>query len=70
MKPPDQIDLFPELGNNEQTVYDYFREAQKDLSFDELIFKTGFSIGQLSIILLNLELKGLLMKTHGAFSLK
>jgi DNA processing protein len=70
LKPPDQIDLFPELGNNEQTVYDYFREAQKDLSFDELIFKTGFSIGQLSIILLNLELKGLLMKTHGAFSLK
>lgn len=71
LKSPDQIDLFPVLGDNEQTVYDIFLAEQKDIGFDELIFKTGFSIGQLSIILLNLELKGLLMKTHGAaFCLK
>jgi len=71
LQPSDQLDLFPELSENEQTVYDFFKVEQRDFSFDELIFKTGFSIGQISIILLNLELKGLLMKTHGsAFSLK
>ncbi len=71
LKPSDQMELFPELADNEQIVYDFFKTEQKDISFDELIFRTGFSIGQLSIILLNLELKGLLMKTHGsAFSLK
>jgi DNA processing protein len=66
LKPPEQIELFPELSENEQIIYDYFKTEQKDFSFDELIFRSSFSIGQLSIILLNLELKGLLMKTHGS----
>lgn len=70
-KPSDQLDLFPELSSNEQQVYDLFRQNQKDFSFDELIYKTGWSIGQLSIVLLNLELKGLLLKAGGnTFSLK
>jgi len=71
LKPPDQIDLFPELSDNEQAIYELFKAEQREFGFDELIFKTGYSIGQLSIILLNLELKGLLMKVHGnAFALK
>jgi len=71
LKPPDQIDLFPELSDNEQTVYDMFKTEQREFSFDELVFRTGFSIGQISIVLLNLELKGLLMKSHGnMFALK
>ena len=71
LKPPEQFELFPELSENEQTIYDFFKTEQRDISFDELIFKSSFSIGQLSIILLNLELKGLLMKMHGsAYSLK
>jgi DNA processing protein len=66
LKPPDQPDLFPVLSANEQSVFDLFKQEQRDFSFDELIMKTGFSIGQLSIVLLNLELKGLLMKAHGS----
>lgn len=70
-KPPDQLDLFPQLTENEQIIYDLIKQEQRDFSFDELIFKTGFSIGQLSIVLLNLELKGLLMKAgSNTFSLK
>lgn len=65
LKAPEQQDLFPVLTDNEQCVYDLFKAEQRGFGFDELIMKTGFSIGQLSIVLLNLELKGLLMKTHG-----
>jgi DNA processing protein len=62
---PAQADIFPELNANEQTVYDIFAAGQKDFGFDELVLKTGFSIGQISIALLNLELKGLLLKAQG-----
>jgi DNA-binding transcriptional regulator GbsR (MarR family) len=47
-------------------VYELYREEQRDMGFDELMIKTGFSIGQLSIVMLNLELKGLVTKTHGS----
>jgi DNA processing protein len=71
LKPSDQLDLFPELTESEQQVYDLFRQDQKDFSFDELIYRTGWSIGQISIVLLNLELKDLLLKAGGnTFSLK
>lgn len=71
LKSPQQMDIFPELSENEQTVYNIYKLEQREIGFDEIILKTGFSIGQLSIILLNLELKGLLYKTHGnAFALK
>jgi DNA processing protein len=65
LKAPEQGDLFPVLSENEQTVYSLFREEQRGFGFDELILKTGFSIGQLSIVLLNLELKGLLLRASG-----
>jgi DNA processing protein len=71
LQAPEQADLFPVLSVNEQTVYDLFRTEQKDFGFDELILRTGFSIGQLSIALLNLELKNLLLKTGGnAYTLR
>jgi DNA processing protein len=63
---PSQLELFPILTENEQTVYELYREEQRDMGFDELMIKTGFSIGQLSIVMLNLELKGLVIKTHGS----
>lgn len=67
----EQLDLFPELSDNEQTIYDLFTKEQRNISFDELVLFTGFSIGQISIVLLNLELKGLLMKASGnMFALK
>ncbi len=61
----EQLNLFPELTETEQHVWDIFREAQREISFDELVLKTGWSIGQLSIVLLNLELKGVLLKAGG-----
>jgi DNA processing protein len=71
LKASEQLDLFPVLSENEQSIYDLFTTEQRNISFDELVLKTGFSIGQISIVLLNLELKGLLMKTHGnMFALK
>ena len=71
LTPPEQADLFPLLTANEQTVYDLFQAEQREFSFDELVFKTGFTIGQVSIVLLNLELKGLLLKSQGnMFSLR
>ena len=67
----EQMDLFPELFANEKIVYDLLKEQQRAMGFDEFILATGFSIGQLSIVLLNLELKGLLVKSHGnTFALK
>jgi DNA processing protein len=63
---PEQTDLFPVLSQNEQTIYSMFQHEQRELGFDDLLVRTGLAIGQLSIVLLNLELKGLLIKTHGS----
>lgn len=63
---PEQTDLFPVLSQNEQTIYSLFQSEQRELGFDDLLMQTGLAIGQLSIVLLNLELKGLLIKTHGS----
>ncbi|PKN77854.1 MAG: DNA-protecting protein DprA [Candidatus Cloacimonetes bacterium HGW-Cloacimonetes-1] len=61
-----QLDLFPELSDTETEIYAYYREEQREISFDELMVKTGYSFGKLSIALLNLELKGLLAKSGGS----
>jgi len=65
-EPAEQQELFTLLSENEQLVYDLFKAEQRELGFDELILRTGFSIGQLSIVLLNLELKGILYKSGGS----
>ncbi len=61
----EQIELFPSLEPDEQELYDLFREAQQELSFDQLLLKTGKSFGKLSVLLLNLELKGVIAKNRG-----
>lgn len=61
----DQIELFPTLEPDEQELYDLFREAQQELSYDQLLIKTGLSFGKLSVLLLNLELKGVIAKSRG-----
>ncbi len=60
-----QLEIFPELSDNETKIYEIFQTEQRDLSFDELIVMTKDSFGQLSIALLNLELKGLIGKSGG-----
>jgi DNA processing protein len=61
----EQLEFLPEISPDEQKIYDLFREEQRELSFDELLLKTGYSFGKLSTILLNLELKGLIIKSGG-----
>lgn len=61
----EQMEIVPELSPEEQSVFDKLANAGKELSFDEFILSTGFSFGKLSIVLLNLELKGLIAKSSG-----
>lgn len=60
-----QLQILPELSEDEQRIWDIFQTEQREISFDELIVMTGLSFGKLSIILLNLELKGCLGKASG-----
>ena len=64
-QPSEQTELFPTLDPDEQSLYNLFRTEQQELSFDNLLLKTGLSFGKLSILLLNLELKGLIAKSSG-----
>lgn len=61
----EQMEIIPELSIEEQTVYDLLCTAQREISFDEFLLSTRFSIGKLSIVLLNLELKGIISKCSG-----
>lgn len=62
----EQIELFPQLSETEQSLYEIFKKAEREVSFDELIMLSGASFGKLSIALLNLELKGLIGKSGGS----
>ena len=60
-----QLEVVPELSEDEQAVYDLFRDRQRELSFDELLLATGHGFGKLSTLLLNLELKGCICRSGG-----
>lgn len=60
--PPSQIELFPELSTEEETIYKRLQLEAKEVGFDELLITTGYSFGRISVIMLNLELKGLVAK--------
>jgi DNA processing protein len=62
---PLQQEIFTQLSAEEQSIYDLLAQTQQELSFDEFIIKTGHSFGKLSVLLLNLELKGLIAKSSG-----
>ncbi|MDD2332502.1 MAG: DNA-processing protein DprA, partial [Candidatus Cloacimonetes bacterium] len=61
----EQMELFPELSDNEKLIYESLKQAGRELGFDELMLQCKFSFGQLSIALLNLELKNLIAKASG-----
>jgi len=61
----DQMDIFPDLTASERKVFDTMNTEQREITFDELMVATGYSFGQLSIALLNLELKSLIAKASG-----
>ncbi|MCB5248634.1 MAG: DNA-processing protein DprA [Candidatus Cloacimonadales bacterium] len=61
-----QIELDCILSSDEQLVCDLLKKEQKALAFDEILVLTHFSVGKLSTVLTNLELKGLLAKEGGS----
>lgn len=61
----EQIEIFPDLSDNEKIIYELMKNEQRTLSFDELMLLSHNSFGQLSIALLNLELKSLIAKSGG-----
>lgn len=57
-----QMNIFPELSPDEESIYRRLQESPVEISFDELMLGSGHGFGKLSVILLNLELKGLVSK--------
>lgn len=61
----EQLSIFPELSEGERSIYEILSKEQRDITFDELMLISQFNFGQLSIALLNLELKSLIVKASG-----
>ncbi len=61
----EQLEILPEISAAEQKIYEIFQTEQREITFDELLVRSGHNFGKLSTILLNLELKGYLAKTGG-----
>jgi DNA processing protein len=56
---------FPELTKDEEKLYNLIVQHKPEIQFDQLIMKSGFSVSQLSTLLLNLELKSVIKKGAG-----
>ncbi len=55
----------PKLSAKEDQVYQILIQNKPEIQFDTLILKTGFSVGELSTVLLSLELKNMVKKVPG-----
>ena len=62
-----QPDLFSELDENEKKLADILRNSDSEsLKIDEIHYLSGFSLGELSTILLNLEFKNVIENLPGS----
>jgi len=61
----EQTRLFPELTEKEDKIYQILLNNKPEMYFDDLLIKGGMNIGELSSILLNLELKNVIRKIPG-----
>jgi len=62
-----QMQMFADINPEEQKIIDLLRQAGKDnMSIDELHYASGFTMGELAAIVLNLELKGAIESLPGA----
>lgn len=61
---PVQKQLFVELDNDEQKVYDYLQKSGKQL-LDSIALECSFPIFRISTLLLNMELKGVVRPLPG-----
>ena len=57
--------LFPKLNEKEEQIYQILLQNKPETHFDKLIVETGFTVGQISTILLSLELKNIVKKVPG-----
>ena len=56
---------FPKLSEKEDKIYQILIQNRPEMQFDSLIVKTGFSVNELSAVLLSLELKNVVKKVAG-----
>ena len=61
----EQLELIPQLNEEEQRIYDILSAESREISFDEFMLLTDYGFGKLSVVLLNLELKGVIAKSNG-----
>lgn len=62
-----QMKMFAELDDNEKKLVDILKTPEKEsMSIDELHYSSGFTMGELAAILLNLELKGVIENLPGS----
>jgi DNA processing protein len=61
----DSKKSFPKLNPDEEKLYRILIENKPEILFDSLLIKTGMSVGELSTILLTLELKSIIKKMPG-----
>ena len=62
--PKKQLELFPELGENELKVYQTLVEL-KEAHIDVIAMKSGFSTSQLNVLLFQLEMKNVVHSSSG-----
>ena len=56
---------FPKLNEKEEIVYQILLNNKPEIHFDKLIVLTGFTVGEISTILLSLELRNVVKKVPG-----
>ncbi|MCF7858865.1 MAG: DNA-processing protein DprA [Candidatus Cloacimonetes bacterium] len=61
----DNKSKFPKLNEEEDFIYRILLQNKPEMHFDQLIVKTGYKVGELSTILLALELKNVIKKVPG-----
>jgi len=64
---PDEVQesFFPTLTKAEDVIYQVLLQAHCPMGFDELMFQTDRNVGELSTILLSLELKNVVKRIPG-----
>lgn len=61
----EQLTIFPELSNEEKVVYNYIKQENRSVYYDEIIINTKIQMSKLSSLLMNLELKGVIQAQGG-----
>ncbi len=62
----EQQYLFPELSPKEDKIYQFMLQNRPEVYFDQLIVNIGCSVGELSTLLLSMELKKVVQRLPGS----